>query len=202
MPFWQAARVSEIVLLRHGETEWSLAGRHTGRTDLPLTKRGRKRAKRLAPTIAERDFGLVMCSPLQRARKTAKLAGLKPDNYDDDLLEWDYGGFEGLTTAQIRDQLGDQKWLIWDSVVLPGATPGESPEEVSFRAARVIERCLTAMAAGQDCALVAHGHVLRILTATWLGLPARDGRLFALSTGTLSSLGFEHEQRVITSWNR
>ena len=194
--------MSEILLLRHGETEWSMAGRHTGRTDLPLTKRGRKRAKRAATILAGREFGLVMASPLQRARKTAKLAGLLPDEYNDDLLEWDYGGFEGLSTAQIRSQLNDPNWIIWDSVVPPGATAGESPEEVAYRTKRVIERCLPVLQAGQDCALVAHAHVLRILTATWLDLPARDGRLFYLDTGALSALGFEHEQRVINRWNQ
>lgn len=194
--------MSQILLLRHGETEWSIAGRHTGRTDLPLTKRGRKRAKLAAAQLGGRAFGLVLSSPLQRARKTAKLAGLAPDEYSDDLLEWDYGGFEGLSTSQIRAQYNDPGWNIWDSIVPPGATPGESPEEVAYRTERVIRRCLPVLKAGQDCVLVAHAHVLRILTATWLGLPARDGRLLYLDTGALSTLGFEHEQQVIIRWNQ
>lgn len=190
-----------IVMLRHGQTEWSRSGQHTGRTDIGLTDAGREAAARLKPQLAGHGFGWVACSPLQRARDTALLAGLHPGAYLDDLLEWDYGGFEGQTTAQIRQELDDRDWVIWNARIPAGATPGEQPEDVAVRCRRVLEACQTYLAEGQDVALVAHGHVLRILTATWLGLPARDGRLFALETGTVSYLSFEREQQVITLWN-
>lgn len=190
-----------IVMLRHGQTEWSRSGQHTGRTDIALTDAGREAAARLKPQLAGHRFGWVACSPLQRARDTALLAGLHPAAYLDDLLEWDYGGFEGRTTAQIRSECDDPAWVIWDARIPPGATPGEQPEDVAVRCRRVLDACQTYLAEGQDVALVAHGHVLRILTATWLGLPARDGRLFALETGTVSYLSFEREQQVITLWN-
>ena len=190
-----------IVLLRHGETAWSVSGQHTGRTDIPLTDHGRQAAAALAPHLAGHNFGYVACSPLQRARDTAALAGLDPDEYLDDLLEWDYGGYEGLTTAQIRAQRHDPHWVIWDGPVPPGVTPGEQPEDVAERCRRVLARCEPHLARGEDVALVAHGHVLRILTATWLGLQATAGRLFELSTGTVSMLGHEREQRTIELWN-
>ena len=190
-----------IVLLRHGETEWSRRGQHTGRTDIGLTDAGREAAARLKPHLAGHDFAWVACSPLQRSRDTALLAGLHPDVYLDDLLEWDYGGFEGRTTAQIRAERDEPEWVIWDTVIPPGATPGEQPEDVALRCRRVLEACQPYLADGRDIALVAHGHVLRILTATWLGLPARSGRLFALETGTVSYLSFERAQPVIELWN-
>lgn len=188
---------AQIWLIRHGETQWSLDGRHTGRTDIPLTEAGAAAAARLAPAVARIDAGLVLCSPLTRARDTARLAGLTPDAVDDDLLEWDYGAWEGRTTAQIRTDIDDPSWLIWDHPI-PG---GEQLEDVRARVTRVIARCQPVLDAGQDCVLVAHGHVLRILTATWLGLPPIDGRMFALSAGRLSALGFEHETHVISLWN-
>jgi probable phosphoglycerate mutase len=193
--------VAGIVLLRHGETEWSVSGQHTGRTDIPLTAHGRQAAAALAPHLAGHTFGYVACSPLQRARDTAHLVGLDPDDYLDDLLEWDYGGFEGRTTAQIREQLGDPTWVIWDSEIPAGQTPGEQPEDVAVRCRRVLARCDPYLQRGEDVALVAHGHVLRILTATWLNLDARAGRLFELATGTVSLLGHEREQRTIELWN-
>jgi broad specificity phosphatase PhoE len=193
--------MSAIWLIRHGETQWSLDGRHTGRTDIPLTDRGRANALALAPQVALLHPGLVLCSPLTRARDTARLAGLTPDETTDDLMEWDYGAWEGRTTAEIRASLGDPGWLIWDNHVPPGETPGEQPDDVGVRADRVIARCQSTLDAGKDCILVAHGHVLRMLTARWLVLPAIDGRLFALGPARLSSLGYEHEQHVITSWN-
>lgn len=189
-----------IWLIRHGETEWSISGRHTGRTDLPLTAAGLARAATLAPRVAGIDAGLVLASPLQRARDTAEAAGLAPE-LDDDLVEWDYGAWEGRTTAEIRAEAHDPGWLVWDHPVPPGATPGEQVVDVGDRADRVIARCRPVLAGGRDCILVAHGHVLRILTARWLGLPAIDGRLFALDPARLSALGFEHEQQVIRSWN-
>ena len=194
------SELNQIVLIRHGETEWSLNGRHTGRTNIPLTAAGEQRANRLRPAIAHHEFGLQLCSPLVRARDTAAHAGLTPI-IDDDLLEWDYGAWEGRTTSDIRTDLGDPTWVIWDHPVPPGATAGEQPDEVAARTQRVIDRCLPILDAGHDCVLVAHGHVLRILTATWLALPAVDGRLWSLDAGFLSGLGFERDQRVIRRWN-
>ena len=193
--------MSVIWLIRHGETEWSRAGRHTGRTDIPLTPQGEANAAALREDIARLSPGLVLCSPLGRARDTAQGAGLVPDRYVDDLLEWDYGAWEGRTTTQIRSELGDPTWVIWDHPIPPGETPGEQPADVRRRVSRVIDECAPVIDGGQDCVLVAHGHVLRILTATWLGLPPVGGRLFALDPACLSSLGHEHEQRVIRSWN-
>jgi len=192
--------MAQIVLIRHGETQWSRSGQHTGRTDIPLTAAGEERADRLRSALGRHDFGLELCSPLLRARDTAERAGLTPE-IDADLLEWDYGAWEGRTTTSIRADLGDPNWVIWDHLVPPGATPGEQPEDVAVRVRRVLERCGPVLDAGHDCALVAHGHVLRILTATWLGLPAIDGRLWALEAGFISALGFERDQRVIDRWN-
>lgn len=193
--------MASITLLRHGETAWSLSGQHTGRTDIPLTDNGRERAKKVAPLLAGHKFGLVLTSPLSRAKDTAELAGLKSDGTDDDLLEWDYGAYDGLTTAQIREQLNDPTWVIWGAKIPPGKTPGETTDEVGVRCARVIARCTPFLDKGEDCALVAHGHLLRILTATWVGLPSIDGQKFALEPGALSTLGFEHETHVLTAWN-
>lgn len=190
-----------IWLIRHGETEWSRSGRHTGRTDIPLTPDGERVAAALAPSLASLDPGLVLCSPLSRARRTAELAGLHPDATTPDLLEWDYGAWEGRTTAEIRAELADPAWLVWDHPIPPGETPGEQLADVGVRTRRVLDRCDTVLAEGRDCVLVAHGHVLRILTATWLGLPPIDGRLFALDAGRLSALGHEHETPVIALWN-
>lgn len=192
---------ARIWLIRHGETEWSRAGRHTGRTDLPLTARGEKEAEAIRREIADLQPGLVLCSPLQRARETARLAGLIPDEFLDDLREWDYGAWEGRTTADIRTERSDPTWVVWDHPVPPGTTPGEQPSDVGVRVDRVLARCAATLDTGRDCILVAHGHVLRILTARWLGLEPRDGRLFALDPARLSALGFEHEQHVISRWN-
>jgi probable phosphoglycerate mutase len=190
----------QIVLIRHGQTLWSLSGQHTGRTDIPLTPDGESRADALAPALSHRSFGLQLCSPLQRAQQTALRAGLAP-TLDADLLEWDYGAWEGRTTSDIRQELGDENWVIWDHPIPSGETPGEQPDDVAARTQRVIDRCLPVLEAGQDCVLIAHGHVLRILTATWLGLPAIDGRLWTLDAGCVSTLGFERTQHVITHWN-
>lgn len=192
---------ARIWLIRHGETEWSREGRHTGRTDLPLTAAGEQAALALRPVTSSLQPGLVLCSPLQRARDTARLAGLTPDAYVDDLLEWDYGAWEGRTTADIRANLDDPSWTVWAQPIPAGTSPGEQPADVAARARRVIDRCAPILSAGADCVLVAHGHVLRILTATWLGLPPVDGRLFALDPARLSALGYEHEQPVIARWN-
>lgn len=190
--------MAEIYLIRHGETEWSVSGQHTGSTDIPLTENGRNRAKLLRPMVDHLEFGLTLSSPLQRARDTAALAGITINDIDSDLIEWNYGDYEGITTDQIRDQVGNPDWTIWD-----GPIPnGETPAEVSARCQRVIDRCLPVLANDQNVALVAHGHLLRILTATWLGLPGTDGKLWILDAGALCSLGFEREQHVITGWNQ
>lgn len=184
-------------MLRHGQTAWSVSGQHTGHSDIPLTDAGRAAAAKLAQKLQGHAFAWVACSPLQRAQETAKLAGLQPDETLEDLIEWDYGSYEGRTTAQIRADLDDDEWVIWDGLI-PG---GEQPEDVGVRCQRVIERCLPYLEADEEVALVSHGHLLRMLTATWLRLEPRCGRLFKLETGTLSGLGFEREQRVIDFWN-
>ena len=183
----------DLWLFRHGETAWSLSGAHTGKTDLPLTDAGRARAEALGRYLKQRPFALVLTSPLGRARETCRLAGYgEVAQIDADLLEWDYGNYEGRTTAEIRQR--EPGWSLWAD----GVPNGETVEQVGQRARRVIERA--ASAAG-DVALFAHGHILRILTACWLGLEPAGGRLFALGTGSLSILGYERDTRVITLWN-
>lgn len=187
------ARAQEIVLVRHGETEWSSTGRHTGRTDLELTSTGRRQAAQLGSMLADRAFALVLSSPLTRARETYVLSGLaKPVEFDDDLLEWEYGVYEGRRTAEIRTEIPG--WSVWTHP-LP---QGESVDAVGERADRIVQRCLHAPG---DVALFAHGHVLRILAARWLGLPADVGRHLALDTATISTLSYEREERVISRWN-
>ena len=183
-----AVVMGDLILLRHGETEWSLAGRHTGRTDIPLTPRGEAAAAALAPMLAKRHIVAAFASPAQRAARTAVLAGLAGATPDPDLWEWDYGGYEGLTTAQIQEQRPG--WSLWRDGVIPGdaAHPGETVEQVGARVDRVLAR-VAPLLAGGDVALVAHGHVLRVLTARYLRLPPDDGRLFRLDTGTVSTLG-------------
>ncbi|TDC08090.1 histidine phosphatase family protein [Nonomuraea longispora] len=190
--------MDEMLLLRHGATEWSKAGKHTGRTDLPLTGDGEEQARALAPLAKGRAFGLVLVSPARRARRTADLAGLDGYDVDADLWEWDYGGYEGITTPEIRESRPG--WYLWRDGVIPGDAehPGESAAEVAARADRVIER---ARAAEGRVALVAHGHFLRVLAARWLGLGPAEGRLFKLDTGTYSRLGFEHAEPVLMAWN-
>lgn len=190
--------MDEMILLRHGETEWSRDGRHTGRTDLPLTRVGEDQARALAPLVGDGSFELVLVSPASRARRTAELAGLTDYEVDPDLWEWDYGGYEGVTTVDIRRTRPG--WYLWRDGVVAGDAehPGESVEEVAARTDRVIAR---ARAADGTVVVVAHGHLLRVLCARWLGLPARDGRLFRLDTGTYSRLGFEHGEPVALTWN-
>ena len=192
--------MGELILVRHGETEWSKAGRHTGRTDVPLTAAGEIRAAALAPALARRKIGAVFTSPASRAVRTAELAGLAGARPDPDLQEWDYGGYEGRTTAQIR--AGHPGWYLWQDGIIPGhaAHPGETVDQVGDRADLVLSRVRPLLGSG-DVALVAHGHVLRVLTARWLGLAAAGGRLFRLDTGTLCTLGSEHDKPVIQSWN-
>ena len=192
--------MGDLILLRHGETEWSKAGRHTGRTDIPLTPVGEAAASALAPLLAQHDIVATFCSPAQRATRTAQLAGLADIKQDPDLWEWDYGGYEGLTTAQIRVQRPG--WYLWRDGVVPGdaAHPGETVQHVGERVDRVLALAEPMMARG-DVALVAHAHVLRVLTARYLLLDPSEGKLFRLDTGTISTLGHEHGEPVILSWN-
>jgi broad specificity phosphatase PhoE len=192
--------MGELILVRHGETEWSKAGRHTGRTDVPLTAAGEVRAAALAPALARREIRAVFTSPASRAVRTAELAGLAGARPDPDLQEWDYGGYEGRTTAQIR--AGRPGWYLWRDGVIRGdaAHPGETVGQVGERADRVLSRVRPLLGSG-DVALVAHAHILRVLTARWLGLEAAGGRLFRLDTGTLCTLGSEHDMPVIQAWN-
>jgi probable phosphoglycerate mutase len=192
--------MGELILVRHGETEWSKSGRHTGRTDIPLTANGEVRAAGLAPALARCQIRAVFTSTAARAVRTAELAGLANGRKDPDLQEWDYGGYEGQTTAQIQaDRPG---WYLWRDGVIPGdaAHPGETVSEVGARVDAVLARVRPLLDDGA-VALVAHAHVLRILTARWLGLAPAGGRLFRLDTGTLCALGTEHDRPVIQSWN-
>jgi broad specificity phosphatase PhoE len=184
----------EIVLIRHGATEWSAAGRHTSVTDLPLTPDGEKQAQALAPALADRHFVAVIRSPRLRAEQTAQLAGLAVTAVDDDLAEWAYGDYEGLTTPQIRASRPD--WLLWRD----GCPGGESPEQVAARLDRALARAEAAARDG-DVALVAHGHSLRVAGVRWLGLPVAVGAGLSLDTATLSVLGHEHSERAIRRWN-
>nr|WP_202458969.1 histidine phosphatase family protein [Streptomyces sp. SID5464] len=189
-----------MLLVRHGETEWSRSGQHTSFTDLPLTRHGEEQAKSLVALLAARRFALVLTSPLGRAVRTAELAGLTGAVEDPDLHEWHYGAYEGVTTDEIHRSRPD--WDLWTDGAPPGADgrPGESPEEVGKRADRVLSRVTAALPEG-DVILVAHGHFLRVLTARRLGLPPADGRLFRLETGTVSRLSTEHGWPVIAEWN-
>jgi broad specificity phosphatase PhoE len=185
----------QVWLVRHGETEWARLGRHTGRTDIPLTEVGRSQAGALGRRLYGHPFALVLTSPLSRAADTARLAGFAAQAAPDpDLMEWDYGALEGRLTADIRaDYPG---WSIW-----AGPWPaGETVDEVGARADRVIERCLAPSVEG-DALLFSHGHLLRVLGARWLGLPASSGGLFALSTATVSILGWDRDRPVIETWN-
>jgi probable phosphoglycerate mutase len=179
-----------IVLVRHGQTEWSLSGKHTSTTDLPLTEEGRRAARALP--LREREFALVLTSPRLRARETCELAGLEGE-VDDDLAEFDYGEYEGLSTKEIR--AGRPGWSLWTD----GAPGGETAEQVGARVDRVIARCL---AADGDVALFAHGHVLRVLGARWLELAPARGGSFGLDTASICELGFEREIRVVWKWNQ
>ncbi|MEU9624116.1 MULTISPECIES: histidine phosphatase family protein [unclassified Streptomyces] len=195
--------MGELILIRHGETEWSRSGQHTSYTDLPLTPLGERQARALAPLLADRRITLTLVSPLVRARRTAELAGLTAPRITPELREWDYGGYEGVTTDEIR--LTRPEWNLWTDGVAPGseAHPGETPAEVGVRADRVLAD--VAEAAGRDgdgdIALVAHSHFLRVLTARYLGLTPAEGTLFQLATGAVSRLGTEHGNPVITALN-
>jgi probable phosphoglycerate mutase len=188
-----ASEGQKIYLLRHGETEWSLNGRHTGVTDIPLTENGRSAARCLEPILAQETFALVLTSPLQRARDTCDLAGLsKRANIEAGLIEWNYGEYEGLTTQQIRQTRPD-----W-SVFRDGCPGGESPEQVGARADRLLVKI---RATGGNVALFGHGHFSRVLAARWINLPANYGEHFLLDTATLNVLGYYRESPALKMWN-
>jgi probable phosphoglycerate mutase len=190
-PASRAERAAEIVVVRHGETEWSRTGRHTGRTDVPLSDAGRREAERLREWLDERAFALVLTSPLQRASETARLAGFPEAERCDALLEWDYGLYEGRTTPEIRREVPG--WTVFRD----GAPGGESAHAIGARADAAIAR---AIAAGGDVLLFAHAHLLRVLAARWLGLSSREGRLLVLGTARAGVLGVERETRVLLRW--
>ncbi|WP_405529359.1 histidine phosphatase family protein [Streptomyces canus] len=192
--------MGDLLLVRHGETEWSASGQHTSWTDLPLTQHGEEQAKSLAPLLSGRTFSLALTSPLGRAIRTAELAGITGASTDPDLHEWDYGAYEGVTTVEIHRTRPD--WYLWTDGVPPGPDghPGESPEEVGRRADLVLARVDAALPEG-DVVLVAHAHFLRVLTARRLGLAPAEGRLFQLATGTVSRLSTEHDRPVVAEWN-
>jgi broad specificity phosphatase PhoE len=182
-----------VFAIRHGETAWSLSGQHTGTTDIPLTDNGRRLAKRMRPVLAENEFALFLCSPMQRARETCELAGLSDKAViDPDLMEWNYGEYEGLTSEQIEEMVPG--WLLFRD----GCPGGETPEQVGARVDRVIAR---SRAVDGDTALFAHGHVLRVFVARWIGLPADSGQHFLLNTGTLCVLGYYRKIPAIQIWN-
>jgi broad specificity phosphatase PhoE len=188
----QAVRMArEVVLVRHGETEWSASGQHTGVTDIPLSEEGRRQGELLGGLLTRWQFSLALSSPRQRAVDTCRLAGMSCE-IDEDLTEWDYGDFEGLTTPEIRERLPG--WTVWTGPV-PG---GEAVEQVAARADRVIARI---EAVDGDVVLFSHGHMLRVLAARWMELPAIEGRRLMLHTATVSVLGREHGNRAIRLWN-
>jgi probable phosphoglycerate mutase len=182
-----------VFAIRHGETKWSLSGQHTGTTDIALTDNGRRIAERMRPLLAANLFRLVFCSPMRRARETCELAGLGENAViDSDLIEWNYGEYEGLTPKQIHEVAPG--WLLFQD----GCPGGEAPEQVGARVDRVIARV---RGAEGDIALFAHGHVLRVLAARWIGLPPSGGQHFLLNTGTLSVLGYYREIPAVRIWN-
>ncbi len=187
------SELPELWLVRHGATEWTASGRHTGRTDIALTDAGRREAAALVRPLNSMVFGAAFVSPLRRARETARIGGFADAVVLDDLREWDYGVYEGRTTAAIREEIPN--WSVWTDPI----PEGESIDAVGSRAARVLERCATV---DGRVVLFAHAHVLRILTAVALGLPAATGQFWALDSGSISILGHEHDYRVIRRWNR
>jgi probable phosphoglycerate mutase len=184
----------DLVLVRHGETEWSRTGRHTSRTDLPLTEVGERQARWLRPLVSELSLALVLSSPLSRAVRTAELAGVGPPALDPDLREWDYGDYEGWTTPQIRASV--RGWTVW-TAPCPG---GETIEQVAARVDRVVDR-VRRCPPGSTVAAFGHGHSLRVLAARWLGADPIAGRWLELSTGSVSLLGWEHGFPVVRRWN-
>ncbi|WP_203699674.1 histidine phosphatase family protein [Asanoa iriomotensis] len=187
--------MAEIVLVRHGQTEWSMAGKHTSYTDIELTPAGERQAQEIGARLADRSFAAVISSPRERAVRTAELAGLRITEIDDDLAEWNYGRYEGITSAEIHDRY-DPAWSLWTH----GAPDGETPAQVGIRVDRVIAKAAKLLDQG-DVALVGHGHCLRVVGARWIGLGPDGGGLLKLDTATLSELGHEHGARVIQQWN-
>ena len=186
-------KLSELWLMRHGETEWSKSGSHTSYTDLPLTEHGREQSAALAPALAAIDFDLVLTSPRKRAQQTAQLAGMHHRaQVEPNLQEWNYGAFEGLSTATIRET--HPGWNVWHSDI----TDGETLAQVEARAQAVIDRCV---AHGGRCALFAHAHIFRVLAGVWLQQCGGFGERLALSTASISVLGYERSTRVINRWN-
>lgn len=185
--------MAELVLVRHGQTAWSREGKHTGHTDVPLTDQGEADALALRPRLESRAFGLVLTSPLQRAARTAELAGLQAEP-EDDLIEWDYGPEEGRTTAQARETRPG--WTVWDDVGM-----GEKLAQVAERQQRVLARVRQVLAGGADACLVGHGHSLRIVGACWIGLPPVAARNLSLNPSSISTMGFEHDIPAILTWN-
>jgi broad specificity phosphatase PhoE len=184
--------MADVWLVRHGATEWSEAGRHTSVTDVDLLPEGEDAARTLAPRLGGHEFALVLTSPRERARRTAELAGFPGAEVSEDLAEWDYGQYEGMTTEEIRASVPG--WTVWTHPS-PG---GESADQVGARLDRVVDRTLGAHG---DALVFGHGHSLRVLAARWLGLPVADGRLFVLGTATVSVLGREHDDRAVLRWN-
>jgi probable phosphoglycerate mutase len=188
-----AASTQQVYVVRHGETEWSLSGQHTGVTDIPLTENGRALARRLKPILAQQSFALVLTSPLGRARETCELAGLGAcAAIEPDLKEWNYGEYEGITTHQIHAKAPG--WMLFRD----GCPGGESPAQVAARVDRVLARIRSVPG---DVALFAHGHVFRVLVARWIGLPPNAGQHFLLDTATLNVLGYYHESPAVKIWN-
>ena len=185
----------QLWLLRHGATEWALNGRHTGSTDLPLLPEGEAEARALGPVLSQQTFAAVFSSPLQRAQRTCELAGLGDQmQICDDIIEWNYGDYEGITTATIRETVPD--WTVWSH----GCPKGENAQQVEVRCANAISTALAVPGEG-DVALFAHGHILRALAGTWLGLGATGGQLLKLGTASVSILGWERDTRAIQRWN-
>jgi probable phosphoglycerate mutase len=207
------SRDPQLVLLRHGETEWSASGQHTGRTDIPLTAAGEKQARFAGTALADYEFAAVYTSPLIRARRTAELAGYADAVVDEDLAEWDYGPVDGRTSRDVSTELGREFLIFDDGVrVLPPSSehgdgrPGETLEDVAARAARVVAKAEKTLAdraedGGGDVLLVAHGHLLRVLTTVWLGVDPRLGARFELGTAAVCLLGYGHSLRTVEGWN-
>lgn len=199
MPLPDGVVPGNLYLFRHGETEWSLTGQHTGTTDLPLLPQGEEAARELADILRGHEFEEVLVSPLQRAKRTAELAGLGDFQVEPLLREWDYGAYEGVTTADISKQLG-HRWELFDDGVVPGATPGESLEEVADRCQQVIDKVWPALERG-DVALFGHGHALRVLAATYLQVDPRFGAQLVMDAGSMSVLTHHRATRCIGSFN-
>ncbi|MVO86211.1 histidine phosphatase family protein [Streptomyces sp. p1417] len=194
--------MGDLLLVRHGETEWSLSGQHTGWSDIPLTDRGREQARSIASLIGKYRVDAAFTSPRSRARETAELAGCGDARVDPDLAEWDYGAYEGVTTVEIHRARPD--WFLFTDGVAPGPSehPGESPEQVGERADRMLAKVDAALANTEgSVVLFAHGHFLRVLAARRLGFPPAAGAHFQLATGTVSRLGYEHGRPVLATWN-